>query len=52
MRKKPMVRIEAKISRYAATYVGRWAKHNEISIDQALDEILSSVRRDAEGIEE
>ncbi len=40
--------IIASVSDYANGYIGEWAKENNISEEQALDEILTSIRKDSE----
>ncbi len=43
--------IIASISDYANKYIEDWAKENSIDKEAALNAIISSVRRDAEGEE-
>lgn len=43
-----MTVIIASISDYAMEYIEQWAAENGINTEKALDEIISSVRRDSE----
>lgn len=40
--------IIASISNYSNDYVDDWAKENNITQEEALDQILTSVRKDSE----
>ena len=45
-----MVLMLVNLSSYADEFINQWAEANNITRDNALDEIITSVRREAEEI--